>query len=295
MPRGFAAAFSWPPSRATALTRPSDHGGVDRHVVAARAEVGDDLVAEALLDRQRPRLEAAGIERRDQVVGVPLGRVDRLPAGRARGRHAGRARAAPTAPAGRRPACRRRATARRRAARARARASFAVACPARATTAVPPRARTSGRACRAASRAPGSSASSAASRRSASPRSCCRTGRRRRGARCRRASARRRRAAGRRSATSAGSRPSPGRSSPLASSPISARRSSAYSRESSRSSGTSRVAVVRVPVGERELRRLGQDVHELGLAERRDVEPLEQPQLLQPGRPLAPRRASCRP
>ena len=163
-------------------------------VVAAAAEVGDRLVAEPRLDRERARLEAARVERRDQVIGVPLGRVDRLLQVRARGRRGARGRAAPTAPAGRRPACRRRATARRRAARGPARASCAAACAARATTAGPPRARTSAPACRAASRAPGSSASSAASRRSASPRSGSRSDRRRRGERCPRGSARPRRA-----------------------------------------------------------------------------------------------------
>ena len=51
MPRGFAPAFSRPSgSRATALTRPSDHGAGDLDVVAARAQVVDDVVAEARLD-----------------------------------------------------------------------------------------------------------------------------------------------------------------------------------------------------------------------------------------------------
>src|SRR3954469_1633234 len=49
------------------------------------------------------------------------------------------------------------------------------------------------------------------------------------------------------------------------------------------------VAVTRVAVCERELRRLRRDVHELGLAERGDVEAFEQAQLLQRGRPLSPR------
>ena len=164
----------------------------DDDVVPALPESLHGLLAEALLDEQPVRLEAAWIERIDQVLGVEVGRVDRLLKVRAPGRRAGAGRAAPTAPAGRRRACRTRATARRRGERGRARASCAVACAARATTAGPPRARTSARACRAASRATGSRASSGASRRTASRRRGCRTGRRRRGARCRRASAPRR-------------------------------------------------------------------------------------------------------
>ena len=273
--------------RAHPAERPRRRHG---HVVAAPAQVG-----ERPRRRTAPRPSANAARTRE---GRTTRSGDRYatrarrspPAGRARGRRGGRARAAPTAPAGRRPACRRRATAPRRAARAPATASSAVAFPARATTAIPPRARTSARACRAASRAPGSSASSAASRRSASPRACSRTGRRRRRGRCRRASARRLRPAHRRPSTSAGSRPSPGRSSPLASladqlPPLGGVLPGEQPVE--RNVG---VAVARVAVGERELRRLREDVHELGLAERGDVDPLEHHELLQPRRPLPPRR-----
>ena len=85
------------------------------------------------------------------------------------------------------------------------------------------------------SRAPGSPASSAASRRSASPRRGCPTGRRRRGGRCRRAPARRGSARRRRRPPPAAHEPpgadaaAGGRSSSDASSPTSARRSAVYS------------------------------------------------------------------
>ena len=79
MPRGFAPALSRPSSsRATAVTRPSVHGPETSTSWPRRAQVGDDVVAEALLDRDRAAREAAGIEGRDQVVHVELGRVDRL-------------------------------------------------------------------------------------------------------------------------------------------------------------------------------------------------------------------------
>ena len=74
---------------------------------------------------------------------------------------------------------------RRHGTRGRGAASSGDACAARARTAALPPARTSARACRAASRAPGWSASRRASRRSASPRRGCRSGRRRPGGRCR--------------------------------------------------------------------------------------------------------------
>ena len=64
--------------------------------------------------------------------------------------------------------------------------------PGRTTRAALPRARTSARAFRAASRARESPASCATSRHSASPRSCCPTCQQRRGGPCRRESARRR-------------------------------------------------------------------------------------------------------
>src|SRR5262249_49544550 len=46
--------------------------------MSAAAKVAHDLVAEARLDVERARLHLARIEARDQVVGVPVGRVDRL-------------------------------------------------------------------------------------------------------------------------------------------------------------------------------------------------------------------------
>ena len=113
----------------TALTRPSDHGGATVTSWPRRRRSAIVVVAEARLDGQRPRLEAARVERRDQMVGVPLGRVDRLLQVEPAVDVADERRAAPTAPAGRRPACRRRATAPRRAGRGPATASFAAAFP----------------------------------------------------------------------------------------------------------------------------------------------------------------------
>ena len=78
MPRGFAAARNCPSSRATAETRPSDHGGVTVTSWPRARSSSTDVVAEALLDEQRARDELAREERRDQVLGVEVGRVDRL-------------------------------------------------------------------------------------------------------------------------------------------------------------------------------------------------------------------------
>ncbi len=94
--------------------------------------------------------------------------------------------------------------------------------------------------------------------------------------------------------TTVGSRPPPGRSSPEAASPTSRRRSSLYSaREQAveRHVDEARVAVERLPVGERELRALDDRVDVLGRAdaEGREVEPGEQGELLQQDRPLPPR------
>src|SRR5947209_12324221 len=52
--------------------------GLDRDLVAAPAKVVDDGAREPGLDGERPRHEAARVEGRDQVLGVKLGRVDRL-------------------------------------------------------------------------------------------------------------------------------------------------------------------------------------------------------------------------
>src|SRR4029078_1047541 len=49
----------------------------DSHLMAAATEVLDRVLAETRLDRQRARREAPGVERRDEVIGVPLRRVDR--------------------------------------------------------------------------------------------------------------------------------------------------------------------------------------------------------------------------
>ena len=45
MPRGLAAAYSIPPSRATALTRPSDHGARTVTRCPRAAQVLDHLLA----------------------------------------------------------------------------------------------------------------------------------------------------------------------------------------------------------------------------------------------------------
>ena len=78
MPRGFAAARSWPSVFWTAVTRPSDQSGstvtswprARRSSITARPNLASSV--------QRPRHEAARVEGRDQVVGVELRRVDRL-------------------------------------------------------------------------------------------------------------------------------------------------------------------------------------------------------------------------
>ena len=130
---------------------------VDLEHVAAAVELRQGGVAERLLDGEVAGPPLARVERAREVLGVEARRVDRLPAGRRRRRRGAGRRAAPTGPAGRRPACRTRATARRHAARAWARASCAAACRgASDVRAGPPRARTSARACRAASPSRGS-------------------------------------------------------------------------------------------------------------------------------------------
>ena len=156
------------------------------------------------------------------------------------------------------------------------------------------------------SRARGRPARPTASRRSASPRPCSRSGRRRRGGPCRpscpRVSARRLPPL-RTVSESKSSARQPGlaavgcaRAKPPTSTrpPTSCRRSSAYARESSvveRDVDEVGVAVPGLAVGEGELRALGHRVHVLGerLPERGEVEALEQAQLLQEDRRLAPR------
>src|SRR5947199_1768405 len=53
---------------------------VGRHfdLVASLAQARDDVLAEAAFELERAQLEAAWVERRDQVVGAELGCVDRL-------------------------------------------------------------------------------------------------------------------------------------------------------------------------------------------------------------------------
>ena len=136
-----------------------------------RLQVGDRARVEPRLEGERPADEAAREEGRDEVVGVELRRVDRLLEVQTEIDVTQRRRAAPTAPAGLRPACPTRGTAHPRAARAPARASFADARPDAARSRARPRARTSAPGSRGASRGPGSAASCAASPHSASPRS----------------------------------------------------------------------------------------------------------------------------
>ena len=96
-----------------------------------------------------------------------------------------------------------------------------------------------------------------------------RSGQRRRGERCRRGSARRRRRDLRRADDVSAAGPVPGAARPRRRRRRARRRSSLYSRDSSRSSGTSALAVERVAVGEGELRALGDDVDVLGSARAR--------------------------
>src|SRR4051794_17090559 len=67
------AAFAL--DRADPAERPRVGNG---DVVTTAAQVGDHLVAESRLDGESTRREPARIERADQVVRVPLRRVDRL-------------------------------------------------------------------------------------------------------------------------------------------------------------------------------------------------------------------------
>src|SRR5207244_5146126 len=50
----------------------------DGDLVPSAAQALDNPRFETALDVQRPALDAAWVERRDQVIGVELGRVDRL-------------------------------------------------------------------------------------------------------------------------------------------------------------------------------------------------------------------------
>ena len=288
MPRGFAAARIWPSSSCTALTRPSDHGASTATSCPRRRRSAIAAVPEPLLDGERPELDLPRIERRDQVVGVPFGRVDRRlqvePAIDVAQQHVDRPLlllvAAGRAPREPRLAAPEDEARRERRPRPRSRAG--------ATTAVPPRARTSAPACRAASRERGSSASSAASPRSASRRRGCRSGRRRRGGRCRPGSARPRRA--RRATTSGEVRQVP-EARPKLAARVLADELAPLVRVLAREQALERhvgVAVQRVAVRERELGALRRDVHELGLAQPGDVEAREQRELLQAGGPLAP-------
>src|ERR1700751_2140330 len=94
MPRALAAAYRNPPDRATALTRPSDHGG--RTVTPSRGQPtrpappsppplvpafiqpGGHVLAPPLLHRHRQRERLPRVERGGEVAGVEGGRVDRL-------------------------------------------------------------------------------------------------------------------------------------------------------------------------------------------------------------------------
>ena len=189
-------------------------------------------------------------------------------------------------------------TGRRRGRRAKARASSAAACRGASAWGVPPRARTSG------ARVPsgeaelrGSPASSGASRRSASPRRGSRGGRRRRRGTCRRGvgspppgSASNRVLL----ATIAGSSPpGPGRSSPEASPPISAGARPRTRARADRRAGRRRSRGRRTRRRGRR-RRASRPPRPRGRSPRRQVieaKPVEQGQLLEEDRPLAPRAA----
>ena len=155
MPRGFAAAFSWPSSRATAVTRPSDHGS---ETVTSWPRARSSSIASSpslRLDGERAEPGLSREERAREVIGVELRRVDRRlqvePEVDVAEEHVQRPLVLLVAAR----ACRRRGTALLHGERGPETASCAAACGARATTAAPPPARTSARASRAASRAPG--------------------------------------------------------------------------------------------------------------------------------------------
>ena len=257
---------SWPSSRLTAQTRPSDHGGatVTSWPRARRSAI--DVVAGALLDEQRARREAARVERR-----------------RSGARCGTRARRSP--PAGSSP----RSTWRRRT------------CSAHCSCWSPPGVPYASHGSPSRSTSPGESVvrgrlrgCSDDGRPSSSQNICARvpSGQPSAGMtgelcsqpplgvaenRLPKRSATSRwtvsprvgsptpsdsSVAGRVEATAGG--PARAGARRDASSPTSLRRSSLYSVESSVSSGTGGVAVERVAVGERELRALGDDVDELG-------------------------------
>ncbi len=132
-----AAALSIPPSRAAAVTRPSDQSSRELDLMPAPSQLVDRRLREATFQREVAR--AAPRADRTSSARARCGRRARRspPAGSCRnGRAAGR-RAATTDPADRRPACRTPGRARRRAARARARAWCAAACPERGSRAGP--------------------------------------------------------------------------------------------------------------------------------------------------------------
>ena len=273
------------------VTRPSDHGPATSTSCPRRRRSATDVVAEALLDRDRAAREAARIEGRDQVVGVEARARRSPPAGSGRGRRGGGRRAAPTAPAGRRRACPRRGTARRRGGRAPGRASCAGARPAASEDGRPsssqnicarvpsgqPSAGITGELC---SQPPLGVAEtmlpqrSTTSRWTVSPRVGSPAPGVDRGAR---------RRCGRRPDARAGS---------------SARRVLADERaplvvvrlREQRLERHLAVAVERLAVGEGELRALGDDVDELGRRELGEVEAVEQRELLQAHRPGRPRQ-----
>ena len=279
-------------SRATALTRPSDHGSVTVTSWPRRRSSSATSSAQRDSTPSAPRLRLARVERAGKWsvwnVGASIAACRSSPEDDvARGR-AG----ATTGPAGRRPASRTPAPARRRAARASARASSAAGAPGASEAGSPS---SSQNIC---ARVPSGKPSAGITGEDCSqpPLGVAET--RLPEAvgdvevdRCRRASARRRRPSRPRRDRALGSRPpSPGRSSPDAVSPTSRRRSSAYSRDRSRSSGTS-AGRRRTPRGRR--RRASRTRRPRGRTRRpdscREVEAVEQRELLEEHRALAPR------
>ena len=77
--------------------------------------------------------------------------------------------------------------------------------------------------------------------------------------------------------------------------PTSRRRSSAYSRGQEPLERDLGVAVERLAVGEGELRALDHHMDVLGVRQLREFEAVEQRELLEEDRALAPRRPSCKP
>ncbi len=166
-------------------------------VVPAAAQVVGDGGSPPGLERERARRRLPRMEGRRKVVGVKARRVDRGLKVVAEDDVAEKDVQGPLVLLVAPRCSEREIRTGRRGARVTGKASSAAGSAARATPAGPPRARTSARACRVASRALRSRASSGASRRSGSPRRRCRSGRRRRDGPCRRGrrrgSARRRR------------------------------------------------------------------------------------------------------